>query len=210
MKQSHWSIGMNAFRLIAYFAALALLSQFAAAKPVPRKDNEPADPARPRVALDTNHGKVVVELYADKAPNTVKNFLQYVDDRFYEGTIFHRVIKDFMIQGGGHVPGLTEKQGRAAIRNESANGLSNVRGTIAMARTQDPHSATSQFFINVKDNMFLDQAKSPDKIGYCVFGKVLEGMDVIDKIRMVNTVNQGGHSDVPAENVVIRSIRRVP
>src|ERR1051325_5837141 len=126
----------------------------------------------PRVVVETSAGKIVVELYADKAPMTVKNFLQYVNDKHYDGTIFHRVIKDFMIQGGGMEPGLKEKKTRDPIKNESDNGLSNERGTIAMARTAVPDSATAQFFINVKDNNFLDRAKARDKVGYAVFGKV--------------------------------------
>jgi cyclophilin family peptidyl-prolyl cis-trans isomerase len=162
----------------------------------------------PQVILDTSYGKIIVELYADKAPITVKNFLQYVDDKHYDGTIFHRVIADFMIQGGGMEAGLKEKKGRAPIKNESTNGLSNERGTLAMARTNVPDSATAQFFINVKDNNFLDRAKARDKVGYAVFGKVVDGMDVVDKIRRVETASQGGHDDVPVQDVVLRSARR--
>jgi peptidyl-prolyl cis-trans isomerase B (cyclophilin B) len=149
-------------------------------------------------------GNIKVELYPDKAPGTVKNFLEYVDDKFYDGTIYHRVIANFMIQGGGMEPGLREKKTKAPIKNEAANGLSNTRGTIAMARTSEPDSATSQFYINVKDNTFLDKSNDPNKIGYCVFGKVIDGMDVVDKIKMVKT----GARDVPEENVVIKSIRK--
>src|SRR5262245_19680804 len=162
----------------------------------------------PQVILDTSHGKIIVELYADKAPITVKNFLQYVDDKHYDGTIFHRVIADFMVQGGGMEAGLKEKKGRAPIKNESTNGLSNERGTLAMARTNVPDSATAQFFINVKDNNFLDRAKARDKVGYAVFGKVVDGMDVVDKIRRVETASQGGHDDVPVQDVVLRTARR--
>src|SRR5262249_49854819 len=143
-----------------------------------------------------------------KAPITVKNFLDYVDNKFYDGTIFHRVIPDFMIQGGGMEAGLKEKKGKAPIKNESDNGLSNERGTLAMARTSVPDSATSQFFINVKDNNFLDRAKARDGVGYAVFGKVIEGLDVVDKIKGVQTGNQGGHQNVPVQDVVIRSVRK--
>jgi cyclophilin family peptidyl-prolyl cis-trans isomerase len=131
-----------------------------------------------------------------------------VDDKFYDGTILHRVIPDFMIQGGGFAPGMRQKPPKASIKNESTNGLANKRGTLAMARTNDPDSATAQFFINVKDNDFLDRAKAGDKVGYCVFGKVTAGMDVVDKIKAVKTATRGGFQDVPAQDVVINSIRR--
>ena len=159
------------------------------------------------VKLNTNHGTIVLELDAAKAPNTVANFLEYAKDGFYNGTIFHRVINGFMIQGGGMEPGMAEKQTRAPIQNEANNGLPNARGTIAMARTPDPHSATAQFFINVADNDFLNfRAETPDGWGYCVFGKVTEGMDVVDKIKGVETGNKGYHQDVPLEDVVIESV----
>ena len=159
------------------------------------------------VKLNTNHGTIVLELDAAKAPNTVANFLQYAKDGFYDGTIFHRVINGFMIQGGGMEPGMAEKQTRAAIQNEANNGLPNARGTIAMARTPDPHSATAQFFINVADNDFLNfRTETPDGWGYCVFGKVTDGMDVVDKIKGVETGNKGYHQDVPVEDVVIESV----
>jgi cyclophilin family peptidyl-prolyl cis-trans isomerase len=161
----------------------------------------------PVVVMDTSMGKLKIELFQDKAPITVKNFLAYVDDKFYDGTIFHRVIPNFMIQGGGLVPGMKEKQTRDPIKNESDNGLRNTRGTLAMARTNEPNSATAQFFINVKDNDFLDRTSTRD--GYAVFGKVIEGMDVVDKIKQVETANRGGHGDVPVQDVVIRSVRRV-
>src|SRR5262249_17218746 len=142
-------------------------------------------------------------------PETVKNFLKYVEDKHFDGTIFHRVIPNFMIQGGGMQPGLREKQTGKPIQNEADNGLKNERGTIAMARTSDPHSATAQFFINVKDNAFLNHtAKTPRGWGYCVFGKVIEGMDVVDKIKNVQTASKGAHDDVPVEDVVIRSVRK--
>jgi peptidyl-prolyl cis-trans isomerase B (cyclophilin B) len=158
----------------------------------------------PVVVVDTSLGTFKVELDQDKAPTTVKNFLGYVDDKFYDGTTFHRIIPGFMIQGGGMEPGMKPKKTKAAIKNESTNGLANKRGTIAMARTNVPDSATSQFFVNVVDNGFLDKAQSPDRVGYCVFGKVVEGMDVVDKIRNVKT----GQGDVPEQDVVIKSIRR--
>ena len=171
----------------------------------------------PVVVIDTSMGTIKAELYQDQAPITVKNFLRYVDDQHYDGTIFHRVMPDFMIQGGGFEPGALakneEKQTRATIKNESYNGLKNVRGTLAMARTPAPDSASSQFFINVKDNAFLDRARAEDKVGYCVFGKVTEGMDVVDKIRQVETTtvptpNGPPHEAVPKEDVIIKSIRR--
>ena len=159
------------------------------------------------VKLNTNHGTIVLELDADKAPKTVANFLQYAKEGFYDGTIFHRVINGFMIQGGGMEPGMTEKQTRASIQNEADNGLTNDRGTIAMARTPDPHSASAQFFINVADNDFLNfRAQTQDGWGYCVFGKVVEGMDVVDKIKGVETDNKGYHQDVPVKDVVIDSV----
>jgi cyclophilin family peptidyl-prolyl cis-trans isomerase len=164
--------------------------------------------SNPVVVIDTSFGKIKVELFAKEAPITVKNFLGYVDDKFYDGTIFHRVIPDFMIQGGGMEPGLKEKKTREPIKNEAGNGISNKKGTIAMARTNVPDSATAQFFINTKDNNFLDRAQARDNVGYAVFGRVIEGMDVVDKIRQVETGNQGGHQNVPAKDVVIRSIRR--
>ena len=159
------------------------------------------------IKLNTNHGTIVLELDAAKAPNTVANFLQYAKDGFYDGTIFHRVINGFMIQGGGMEPGMAEKQTGAPIQNEANNGLLNARGTVAMARTPDPHSATAQFFINVADNDFLNfRAETPDGWGYCVFGKVTEGMDVVDKIKGIETGNKGYHQDVPVEDVVIESV----
>jgi peptidyl-prolyl cis-trans isomerase B (cyclophilin B) len=159
------------------------------------------------VKLNTNYGTIVLELDADKAPQTVANFLQYARDGFYDGTIFHRVINGFMIQGGGMQAGMAEKQTRDSIQNEADNGLTNTRGTIAMARTPDPHSASAQFFINVADNDFLNfRAPTQDGWGYCVFGKVVEGMDVVDKIKGVPTGNKGYHQDVPIEDVVIESV----
>ncbi len=154
------------------------------------------------VALTTNHGKITIELDADKAPKTVENFLAYVKAGHYDGTIFHRVINGFMIQGGGFEPGMKQKPTEEPIENEAANGLTNDCYTIAMARTNDPHSATAQFFINVKDNDFLNYS-GPNNWGYCVFGKVTEGTDVVDAIRKVRTGSKGFHGDVPVEDVVI-------
>jgi len=156
------------------------------------------------IKLTTNHGAITLDLDAEKAPKTVANFLAYVESGHYDGTIFHRVIDGFMIQGGGMGVGMKEKATNAPVENEAGNGLKNDRGTIAMARTNDPHSATAQFFINVKDNDFLNfRAPSGSGWGYCVFGKVVEGMDVVDKIKGVKTGNKGFHQDVPVEDVVI-------
>ncbi len=160
------------------------------------------------VVLETSLGTIKLELYPDKAPVTVQNFLGYVDEGFYDGTVFHRVIPNFMIQGGGMEPGMRQKKTRATIKNESGNGLANTRGTVAMARTSVPDSATAQFFINVADNGFLDKAKASDGVGYCVFAKVVAGMDVVEKIKAVKTTNKAGHGDVPVTDVVIESIRR--
>ena len=157
------------------------------------------------VKLTTNHGDIVIELDADKAPETVKNFLAYVEAGHYDNTIFHRVINGFMIQGGGFEPGMKQKATQAPIKNEANNGLKNDIGTIAMARTQDPHSATAQFFINVGDTDFLNfKAENVQGWGYCVFGRVSEGMDVVNKIKGVKTGTSGFHQDVPKEDVVIQ------
>ena len=157
-----------------------------------------------QVKLTTGHGAITLKLDAEKAPKTVANFLAYVEAGHYDGTVFHRVIKNFMIQGGGMEPGMNQKPCKAPIENEAANGLKNKRGTVAMARTNDPHSATAQFFINVVDNDFLDfKAPMGQGWGYCVFGEVVEGMDVVDAIRAVRTGNKGFHQDVPVDDVVI-------
>jgi peptidyl-prolyl cis-trans isomerase B (cyclophilin B) len=166
--------------------------------------------ANPRVVLETSEGKITVELWADKAPLTAKNFLRYVDEKFYDGTIFHRVIDNFMIQGGGMTGDMKPKSTHEPIKNEAAVDLKNDRGTIAMARTQIVDSATSQFFINVKDNDFLNHRdKTPRGFGYAVFGKVVAGMDVVDRIKKVKTTTAGPHRDVPATPVVIKSVRRL-
>ena len=159
--------------------------------------------AAPRVTLSTSKGDIVVELYPDKAPQTVKNFLAYVDAKFYDGTIFHRVIPGFMIQGGGFTADMNQKSTKAPVKNEGGNGLSNSRGTIAMARTSDPDSATAQWFINLKDNTFLDRAESQDGWGYTVFGKVVSGMEVVDAIAGVPTGVKSGMRDVPTQTVSI-------
>jgi peptidyl-prolyl cis-trans isomerase B (cyclophilin B) len=154
------------------------------------------------VLLTTNHGDIKLDLYADKAPKTVDNFLAYVNAGHYNGTIFHRVIDGFMVQGGGFEPGMKQKPTNATVENEAKNGLKNEPYTVAMARTSDPHSASAQFFINVKNNAFLDYP-GQDGWGYCVFGKVIEGQDVVDKIRAVKTTRSGMFADVPADDVVI-------
>jgi cyclophilin family peptidyl-prolyl cis-trans isomerase len=197
-------------RIALLLAASAVLASNPAA--LPAKD------ANPVVVMETSMGTIEIELFQDKAPVTVKNFLGYVNDKFYDGTIFHRVIEDFMIQGGGFKAGLKEKDAKKPIKNESSNGLSNVRGTIAMARIDDPDSATAQFYINVADNSRgLD--KSDTNPGYCVFGKVTKGMDVVDKIRKVETgqaiaevkvngkVVKARFKDVPVKEVTIKSVR---
>ncbi len=158
----------------------------------------------PRVKLQTNHGDIVIQLNAEKAPKTTANFLEYVREGFYDGTIFHRVINNFMIQGGGFEAGMKQKKTRQPIENEANNGLRNDRYTIAMARTSDPHSATAQFFINVADNDFLNHtAPTSNGWGYAVFGQVVEGTETVDKIKAVKTGSRGFHQDVPAEDVVI-------
>ena len=157
-----------------------------------------------KVRLSTSAGDIVVELEAEKAPKTVANFMQYVRAGHYDGTVFHRVIETFMIQGGGYKADLSEKPVRAPIVLESRSGLSNVRGTLAMARTGNPDSATSQFFVNVVDNLFLDQANSRDGNGYAVFGKVVDGMDVVDKIRAMPTQPKGLHENMPVTAVILR------
>jgi peptidyl-prolyl cis-trans isomerase B (cyclophilin B) len=159
------------------------------------------------VHMRTNYGTIVLELDEQRAPKTVENFVAYVNEGFYDGTLFHRVIDNFVIQGGGFGPGMTQKKTRAPIENEAKNGLRNARGSIAMARTSDPDSATSQFFINLGDNDFLNYtAPTPQGSGYCVFGKVIEGMDVIDRIKGVPTGSKLGHKDVPLGDVIIEKV----
>ncbi len=162
------------------------------------------------VRLNTTMGAITLELDQDKAPITVENFLNYTRSDFYTGTIFHRVINGFMIQGGGLTADMQDKPTNPSIKNEADNGLKNKRGSIAMARTPDPHSASSQFFINVNDNDFLDfKAQTPQGWGYCVFGEVIEGMDVVDKIKGVTTTSRAGHQDVPVDTIVIESVEEL-
>ncbi|HEY7699734.1 MAG TPA: peptidylprolyl isomerase [Vicinamibacteria bacterium] len=160
------------------------------------------------VEMRTSKGTMKIELYPDKAPKTVENFLRYARDGFYDGTVFHRVIQGFMIQGGGFTPDMSEKATRAPIQNEASNGLKNVRGSLAMARTNDPHSASAQFFINTVDNPFLDfQSETVQGWGYAVFGKVVEGLETLDAIKKVATRNRGEYDDVPVDPVIIESVR---
>ncbi len=165
-----------------------------------------AEDTCPKVKFVTNKGDIVIELFCEKAPITTNNFLQYVKDGFYDGTIFHRVIPGFVIQGGGFEPGMNQKQTRANIKNEADNGIKNTAGSLSMARTPDPDSASSQFFINLKDNDFLDfTAKTQQGWGYAVFAQVVKGMDAVEAIAKVQTGNAGGHQDVPAEDMMIVS-----
>jgi cyclophilin family peptidyl-prolyl cis-trans isomerase len=169
-----------------------------------------AEDINPKVVLETSKGKIVLELYPDYAPETVKNFLNYVDAKYYDGKIFHRVIPNFMIQGGGFTPDMKRKATQAPIKNEADSGLKNDRGTIAMARTGDPHSATAQFFINSVNNDILNhKSKTSQGWGYAAFGKVVAGMDTVDAISAVKTVTSGPYQDVPAEPVVIKSAKRM-
>ena len=186
--------------LLALLAPWAGLVNAAANKPT----NTPAKRKVKMVTLHTNFGSITLELDAKAAPETVANFIQYAKDGHYDGTIFHRVIDGFMIQGGGFTADMDQKPTRAPIQNEAQNGLKNVTYSIAMARTPDPHSASSQFFINIADNAFLDfRAANSQGYGYCVFGKVTEGQDVVERIRKVRTGSKAGHQDVPVESVII-------
>jgi cyclophilin family peptidyl-prolyl cis-trans isomerase len=203
---------MKQFALIAFAVLLAGALVYAFMhSDGPTKPNDGGGPSgsNSQVVMETSIGTIKIELFGEKAPISVENFLKYVDAKHYDGTIFHRVIPDFMIQGGGFEPGLREKRSKfGPIRNEAGNGLSNVRGSLAMARTDDPHSATDQFFINVENNIRgLDRKAS--SAGYAVFGKVIDGMDVVDKIKMVRTGTMMGQKDVPVQDVMIKSIRRV-
>ncbi|MBZ0115107.1 MAG: peptidyl-prolyl cis-trans isomerase [Thermoanaerobaculia bacterium] len=187
-----------------------LLGAAVATAQTPEVDAAPAKSAKPKVEIVTSMGAIVVELDSEKAPLSVENFLGYVDAGFYDGTVFHRVIPSFMIQGGGFTADMTKKDVRAGIQNEADNGRKNTRGTVAMARTGDPHSASSQFFINHADNGPLDHTgKNSRGWGYAVFGDVVEGMDVVDAIAAVKTGSRGPFRDVPVEPVTIESIRRV-
>ncbi len=200
--------------LLSLFAALLLLGTAAlcgAAENSAASATDPGGAENPRVLMATSMGDITIELYPAKAPETVANFLQYVDDGFYDGTIFHRVISNFMIQGGGLTPDMVKKQTRAPITNEADNGLRNSLGTIAMARTGEPHSATAQFFINVRNNSSLDHREkfSSRSWGYAVFGRVVEGMDVVGAIKSVKTGMRNGRGDVPLETVMINKISRI-
>ena len=162
------------------------------------------------IKLHTSHGEITIDLNNEKAPITTKNFIEYVNSGHFDNTIFHRVINNFMIQGGGFEPGMNQKETRATIENEAANGLKNDAYTVAMARTSDVNSATAQFFINVADNGFLNHTKpTTEGFGYCVFGKVVEGTDVVDKIKEVRTGNKGGHQDVPLDDVIIQKAEEI-
>jgi peptidyl-prolyl cis-trans isomerase B (cyclophilin B) len=185
---------------IKLFVVISVLVTFATA------GVDVAAAGNPKVEMETTKGKFVIELFPEKAPDTVKNFLNYVDTKFYDGTIFHRVIPKFMIQGGGFTADMKRKPAGAPIKNEADNGLKNDRGTIAMARTNDPHTATAQFFINTVNNDFLNhKSKTQQGWGYVVFGKIVAGMDVVDAISSAKTVMRGMYRDVPAENIEIRS-----
>jgi peptidyl-prolyl cis-trans isomerase B (cyclophilin B) len=187
-------------RTIATIGFLLLTICFASAGTSAQKSAEP-----PKVRLETSLGTIVIALDSQKAPKTVDNFLAYVRDGFYNGTIFHRVIQGFMVQGGGFTETMQQKTTKASINNEADNGLKNLRGTVAMARTSDPHSATAQFFINTVDNGFLDfTAKTGPGWGYCVFGRVVEGMDVVDAIEKEPTTFRNGAGDVPVQMVIIK------
>jgi peptidyl-prolyl cis-trans isomerase B (cyclophilin B) len=175
----------------------------------PNPENGKMAQKNPTVLMKTSKGDIRIELLADKAPISAENFLKYADEGFFDGTIFHRVIPGFMVQGGGFTPDMDQKATRKTIKNEAGNGVKNERGTLAMARTNVVDSATSQFFINVADNDFLNhRGTSPDAFGYAAFGKVIDGMDVVDKIVAVRTGRNGPHSDVPVEPVIIESVQR--
>lgn len=196
---------MKIFRRLCLFVFLVALT----AGNIYLNGEEKMSPQQPTVLLTTNYGDITIELDEAKAPNTVKNFLEYVDEGHYDHTIFHRVIDGFMIQGGGFTADMKQKATKAPIRNEAENGLKNNKFTIAMARTADPHSATAQFFINTSDNAFLNfQSMTPQGFGYCVFGKVVQGGDVIEKIAKVKTGEKSGHRDVPLEPVeIVKAVR---
>jgi len=210
-----------AWSFVSLAAVLSLVLLSAGCKPdsptaQPPKETAVTPEAQPQgnpvVVIDTSEGPIKAELFADKAPISVANFLKYADEKFYDGTIFHRVMKDFMIQGGGFTPDLRQKATHAPIKNEAANGLKNQRGTLAMARTKAVDSAAAQFFINVVDNDSLNyRAPNQDGFGYCVFGQVIEGMNIVDRIRAVPTRTLRPQvEDVPVTPVLIKSVRRVP
>ncbi|MFH1679036.1 MAG: peptidylprolyl isomerase [Candidatus Eisenbacteria bacterium] len=199
-------------RVPAIAAALLLAASAAFAEQAETAQEKAVEEVQgnPMVLMKTTLGEIKIELFADKAPATVENFLSYADEKFYNGTIFHRVIEKFVIQGGGFTKDLTRKPTKPAIKNEANNGLSNSRGTIAMARLPEPHTATSQFFINVQDNTNLDHFDDAGRFGYCVFGKVVEGMDVVDKIRLVKTGPKDPlPKDVPLDTIELISVERI-
>ena len=206
---------MSRYISLAIVAILVIFAFFAIQKQLKPTDTpkqaikqQPTGTKNMNISMKTNHGTITLELYPDKAPITVKNFIEYIESGHFNGTIFHRVIPGFMIQGGGFVPGMSQKDVKAAIKNEAGNGLANDDGTIAMARTPDPDSATAQFFLNVKDNSFLNYSSpTPQGWGYCVFGKVVEGMDVVRAIEKVATASAGMHQDVPVEDVIIEDVQ---
>ena len=187
--------------ILIFLLTLTITSSYGASKIENNKDEDTT-----LIKIYTTQGEIELKLFDDKAPETTKNFILYAESGKYNGTIFHRVIKDFMIQGGGHLPDLSEIATESPVVNESNNDLSNKKGTIAMARTSDPHSATSQFFINLKNNDFLDKKNAPDNDGYCVFGEVTNGIDVVEKIGEVQTGRNGMYDDVPMETVVIEKV----
>lgn len=194
---------MNSKHLVSLLVAAIMIVSLVTSSPA-----NAAKEGNPMVLVKTNMGNFTIELYPDKAPVTVKNFLSYVDHKFYAGTIFHRIISTFMIQGGGFTPDMVQKETSAPIKNEADNGLKNLKYTLAMARTGIVDSATCQFFINVQDNPNLDY-RDKANYGYCVFGKVVEGMNVIDEIKMVKTTEKGSYKDVPVKPVIIKSVTRV-
>ncbi len=201
-----WNAQARRLRTLGIAACLAMSAMVSA--PAAADSSTPSQgtsmSTSPRVKLQTNQGDILIELNADKAPDTVANFLNYVNSGFYDGTVFHRVINNFMIQGGGFEAGMKQKPTEAPVKNEADNGLKNNKYTLAMARTSDPHSATAQFFINVADNDFLNfTAPTSNGWGYAVFGQVIEGTEIVDKIKAVRTGNKGFHQDVPVEDVVI-------
>jgi len=196
-------------RLISLILVVLAAATMTIVPPAFAGEKKMANKANPTVVMETSEGVITIELWADKAPVTVKNFLRYSDEKFYDGTIFHRVIDNFMIQGGGFTADMKKKNGHEPVKNEATSELKNAHGTIAMARTNQVNSATSQFFINLKNNDFLNHRdNTPRGFGYAVFGKVIKGQEVVDRIAKVKTTTSGPYRDVPAKPVVIKSVRR--
>jgi cyclophilin family peptidyl-prolyl cis-trans isomerase len=196
-------------RLISLILVVLAAATMTIVPPAFAGEKKMAKKANPTVVMETSEGVITIELWADKAPVTVKNFLRYTDEKFYDGTIFHRVIDNFMIQGGGFTADMKKKNGHEPVKNEATSELKNARGTIAMARTSQVNSATCQFFINLKNNDFLNHRdNTPRGFGYAVFGKVIKGQEVVDRIAKVKTTTSGPYRDVPAKPVVIKSVRR--